>query len=81
MDQAKEKEITEAFMELVKEICDKNDNALKELVNRWYQLQDGILYLSSPVLESSVGLYAHLLFSKYGISGPISRNEINGDYS
>lgn len=34
MDQAKEKEITEAFMELVKEICDENDAALKELVNK-----------------------------------------------
>lgn len=33
MDQAKEK-ITEEFMNLVKEICDENDEALKELVKR-----------------------------------------------
>jgi len=33
MDQAKEK-ITEEFMNLVQEICDENDAALKELVNK-----------------------------------------------
>ncbi len=30
----KEEVVTEAFMALVKEICDENDEALKELVNR-----------------------------------------------
>lgn len=34
MAPAKEEEITEEFMNLVKEICDENDAALKELVNK-----------------------------------------------
>lgn len=34
MANAKEEEITEEFLNLVQEICDENDKALKELVHR-----------------------------------------------
>jgi len=34
MSQSKEEAITEEFIKLVQEICDENDAALKELVNK-----------------------------------------------